>query len=131
MDLRKSGRQLILVGAVVAAAVLGTSSAAFAGIGVSTTGASLYCNTYNDGGFRGHADCWLSDTSADSHSVYALLQVDGYATHRYNNTGGNGTTLNFTDRFSSDVVHWDYHYKVCRNVQFGSDNCSGWVHVRA
>jgi hypothetical protein len=132
MNLRKSARRLFTVGAIATVTAIAPSTAAFAGIGVSTTGAFLYCNTYNDGALQGgHADCVLTDTSADSHSVYAVMQVDAWPSRRYDNSGGTGTTLHFTDHFWSDVVNWDYHYKVCRNVRFGSDNCSDWVHIGA
>jgi hypothetical protein len=59
------------------------------------------------------------------------MQVDGYSSVRYNNTGGSGTNLNFTYRFGTDTPHWDFYYRACRNVQFGSDNCSGWADIRA
>ena len=131
MKLRKSLFRLFTIGTIVAAAAVCSSTAAFAGVGVSTTGAFLTCNTYNDGGGRGHADCTLIDTKADSHSVYAVMQADGYSSHRYNNTRGNGKSVSFTDRFATDTPHWDFYYKVCRDIQFGFDNCSGWVHIRA
>src|ERR1022692_1707839 len=67
MNLRKSARRLFTVGAIATVTAIAPSTAAFAGIGVSTTGAFLYCNTYNDGALQGgHADCVLTDTSADS-----------------------------------------------------------------
>jgi hypothetical protein len=131
MNLRQSAFRLSAVGAVATAAVVCFSTSAFAGIATSTTGATLYCNTYNDGNFQGHADCWLADTQADGDSVYAVMQADGWGSRRYNWYGGNGTTGVFTDNFGSDVVDWDYHYKVCRDVSFGSDNCSDWVHISA
>lgn len=131
MNVRKSTFRLFTIGAIVAAAAVCSSTAAFAGVGVSTTGAFLTCNTYNDGNGSGHADCTLTDTAADSHSVYAVMQADGYPSVRYNNTGGYGTSMSFTYRFGTDTPQWDFYYKVCRNIQFGFDNCSGWVHIVA
>ena len=131
MKLRKSALGLAGVGAVLTAAAVFSATTASAAVGVSTTGAFLACKSYNDGNGAGHAVCALTDTAADSHSVYANLQVDGYAGVRYNNTGGNGTTLNFTYWFGTDTPHWDLYYRACRNVQRGVDNCSGWVHIRA
>jgi hypothetical protein len=132
MNVRKSTFRLFTIGAIVAAAAVCSSTAAFAGVGVSTTGAFLSCNTYNDGNGSGHADCTLTDTAADSHSVYAVMQADGYRSVRYNNNkGGYGTSRSFTYSFVTDTPQWDFYYKVCRDIQFGFDNCSGWVHIVA
>lgn len=131
MNLRKITFRLLSIGTIAASTTALSASAANAGVGVSTTGASLTCNTYNDGNGLGHADCILTDTAADSHSVYALMHVDGYAGVRYNDTGGSGTRLNFTYWFGTDTLYWDFYYRACRNVQFGSDNCSAWVDIHA
>ena len=69
------GRVAIFLGA--AAAIFGvagmlTPTAASAGTTLTTKGASLMCNVYQTGTFTGYADCWLTDTLADSHQVYAM-----------------------------------------------------------
>lgn len=108
-----------------------TPTAASAGTTLTTTGASLMCNVYKTGTFTGYADCWLTDTLADSHQVYALPQEEAFPTERRTNSGGNGTTLYFREYINGDTVHWYWSYKVCRDVKFGSDNCSSWQTVSA
>jgi hypothetical protein len=130
MNLRKPAFRLFTIGAAIAAATALSAKAASADIGVSTTGALLTCNVYSDSKFNGHADCKLTDTKADSHSVYAVTQVVGFSSFTYKNVGGNGTVLNFTRPFTADGESpYIFRYKVCRDVQFGSDNCSPWFGV--
>lgn len=116
--------------AAVTAASIAPATAASTYVGspsVATTGAALTCDIYRTSAFGGTVTCRLRDTLADSRSVYAVLQTDSWPSARINNTGGSGTTLNFSRTWGSDVTHPNFHFKVCRNNQWSSDNCSGWA----
>jgi hypothetical protein len=126
-------KRIVRAGLAIAGATglaLGFASPALAGATVSTTGASLMCNVYRTDALHGYADCWLSDTLADSKQVYAQSansSADGNG--RWTNSGGSGTTLYFRAGITGNSAHWTWSYRACRQVNLGSDNCSGWTSV--
>ena len=107
-----------------------TATPAFAGTTLSTTGASLMCNVYQTSQFRGYADCWLTDTAADSRQVYAVTQVERFPTKRTTNNRGSGQTIAFRENIYIDG-RFEFRYKVCRQVNLGGDNCSVWQTVKS
>ena len=114
----------------VAAAVL-VADQALAGATMQTTGGSLMCNVYVTGRTTGKADCWLRDTAADNQQVYAQTRVESFPVQRVTNSGGSDTKLAFTRSFWGDGPHWTFAYRVCRQRNLGSDNCSSWQRVTA
>jgi len=125
------GRDVALaVPVMLGLGVMTVTSAFAAGNTVSTTGGSLTCNVYQTPKFRGYADCWLTDTAADSRQVYAVTQVERFPTKRTTNNRGSGQTIAFRENINIDS-RFEYRYKVCRQVNFGGDNCSGWRTVQS
>jgi hypothetical protein len=106
------------------------TSASADGNTVTTTGGSLMCNVYQTAKFRGYADCSLTDTAADKQQVYAVTQVERFPTKRTTNSQGSGKTLPFHENIGIDS-RFEYRYKVCRQVNLGGDNCSGWRTVKS
>jgi hypothetical protein len=100
----------------------------------TTTGAAASCTMRSwDGTIRNkYADisCDISDTAGDSHSVYVEWWQDGFGKVRMNNHDGVGhTTHSYDSRQGSDSFQTLY-WRVCRDVQFGHDNCSSTVSHR-
>jgi hypothetical protein len=120
----------IAVPVALGLSVVTATSAFAAGNTVSTTGGSLTCNVYQTAKFRGYADCWLTDTAADSRQVYAVTQVERFPTKRTTNNRGSGQTITFRERIDIDS-RFEYRYKVCRQVNLGGDNCAGWRTVKS
>lgn len=97
----------------------------------STTGAWANCGITTSNGLvrdqYARITCSLKDTACDSHSVYVQWWQDGYGKVRLNNTSGCNTTRQLGDsRYSHDpfiALRW----RVCRDVQWGDDNCSSTV----
>ena len=107
-----------------------TATPAFADNTVFTTGGSIMCNVYQTAKFRGYADCWLKDTTADDRQVYAVTQVERFPTERTTNNRGSGQTIAFRENISIDS-RFEFRYKVCRQVNLGGDNCSQWRTVKS
>ncbi len=96
----------------------------------STTGAKATCSLqtratriHDD---TAQIDCQLSDTKADSHSVYVEWWQDGFGHIQLRNSKGAGHTIHVADaRTNYDGSFETAYFKVCRDVQFLPDNCSG------
>jgi hypothetical protein len=96
----------------------------------STEGAQATCSlqtwtTYvpND---NAQIDCDLTDTLADHHSVYVEWWQDGFGHIQLRNDSGAGQTVHVSDaRYNGDGSFGTAYFKVCRDIQFGPDNCSG------
>ncbi len=95
----------------------------------STTGAQATCSLqtwatriHDD---TAQIDCDLSDTEKDGHSVYVEWWQDGYGSIQLRNDKGNGNTIHVADaRLNYDGSFGTAYFKVCRDIQFGRDNCS-------
>jgi hypothetical protein len=121
---------LILLAATPAAAGATSYPSQYA----STTGASASCSLETWDAYPGRnprnqyarITCRLSDTVADSRSVYIQWQIDAFAPVRLSNTQGSGTTITVSDtRYNYDGSIRNAYFKVCRKVNYGIDNCSG------
>ena len=98
----------------------------------STSGASANCTVYagitDIHSDTAQIDCDLSDTSADSNSVYVGWKQDGFGTVSLYNNNGNGSTIHVEDARTNagDGSFTTLQWKVCRDQAF-SDNCSSWT----
>jgi hypothetical protein len=121
---------ITLVGVTPTAAGAASFSSQYA----STTGAAASCslstwdrypNQYWHNNMA-QITCRLSDTVADSRSVYVEWWQDGFGHVRLSNTQGSGTTITVSDtRYNYDGSFGTAYFKVCRKVNYGTDNCSG------
>lgn len=88
----------------------------------TTSGASATCTVPAD---LSRIDCTLSDTASDSHPVFIAWEHGGGVGDRFKNDAGSGTT---TDHGQGQLNQGDdypfLNWKVCTDVQFGSDICS-------
>jgi len=70
-------------------------------------------------------DCDLTDSLADSHSVYVEWSQDGFDERRLENHDGAGSTLFVSDALQNlDGSFQRIRWHVCTDVQFGGDDCS-------
>ncbi|WP_033289522.1 hypothetical protein [Amycolatopsis jejuensis] len=96
----------------------------------STTGAKASCS-FTTWGKLIHDDhaqitCKLSDTKGDSHSVYVEWWQDGYGSVNLYNHNGSGSTKKVSDaRVNGDGSFQTLYFRVCRDIQWWPDNCSG------
>jgi hypothetical protein len=129
-------RNILRVGvgaAVIAATTVLTmtdaSAATSSTVTRSTTGAKASCH-FSTWGVVIHDDhaqinCSLSDTAADSHSVYVEWWQDGFGHVQLKNSNGSGSTKSVVDaRQNGDGSFETLYFKVCRDVQLLPDNCS-------
>ena len=121
--------------AAVAAAVLLMSNTAVADTwltaSASTTGARATCDVWTSTRYvdddLAYISCTIWDTSADGDAVYVGWQQDGYRTVSLYHRNGYPTSFVRTDgRYNSDGSFGTLRWRVCRDRQFYSDNCSGW-----
>lgn len=101
----------------------------------STTGDAATCTMKSWAGAihdqNASISCDISDTKADSHSVYVDWWQDGYAKVRLTNHDGSGhTTHSYDARTNGDGSFETLYWHVCRDVQWGGDNCSSTVSHR-
>lgn len=131
-------RRVALPIALSVAGLVGMAIPAYAGTWSddrSTTGAAASC-TMRSWAAEIHdqnADisCNISDTLGDSHSVYVDWWQDGYAKKRLTNHDGSGhVTQSYDARYNPDGSFGTLYWRVCRDVQFGNDNCSSTVSHR-
>jgi hypothetical protein len=129
-------RKIVLTAVLVAVVAVGlfvgvnrAHAATFTPLSASTTGAAATCSLQTRATIihddTAQIDCQLSDTLADSHSVYVEWWQDGFGHIQLPNTSGSGSTIAVEDaRFNGDGSFQTAYFKVCRNIQLGFDNCS-------
>lgn len=94
----------------------------------TTTGAKATCSLQKTAVNKAKATCTLFDTKADGYSVYIRDQVLLFPEHRWSFSGGAGKSTTNSWTVQSDTLQFNWHFRVCRQVELGSDNCSGWVY---
>lgn len=67
----------------------------------------------------------LDDIKCDSHSVYIEYEIADGDNKRFSNTKGCNTPASKLDLSIAEGRSVDW--KVCTNIQFGSDRCSPWI----
>ncbi|MFE6869311.1 hypothetical protein ACFVFS_22505 [Kitasatospora sp. NPDC057692] len=102
----------IAAGSIAALAIAGAAVPAFAHTAVQGGATS-----WNDG-----RTFYVKDTDADSHSVYGNWAISGGTGNdgRLNNSSGYNTTV--SKSVNGDIIS----VRACVDIQFGTDDCSGW-----
>src|SRR4051794_32092311 len=108
-------RVLTAILAVLAALCI-SAPAALADSQIRISGASASFQSYGEK-FR------IWDTACDNDSVYVLYQR-GFSTERRINFTDGCNLMGLFDR--SFAEHQSIRYKVCVNIPFGTDRCSGY-----
>ena len=130
---RRAAKALVptLAAATVAIATATPASATVSpgyGQGRSTTGAAATCWVAKATSTTSTVTCTISDTARDGYSVYLDHQVLAFPRKQIHHSGGAGTSRTVTFTVQSDTYRYNWHFRVCRQVEGWSDNCSTWAY---
>ncbi|KDN84415.1 hypothetical protein [Kitasatospora cheerisanensis] len=101
------------------------AAGAIATLAIAGAAAPAFAHSANQGGassWNSGRTFYVKDTDADSHSVYGNWAVSGGSGNdgRLDNSSGYNTTV------SKDVNGDIISVRACVNIQWGTDDCSGW-----